>query len=74
MEIRCEVGLELAGERYRTRASDERHLDAWRSEDELWGEEVRPLGVGPLITVATNEPVDVAALASRVTALVPEQR
>jgi len=30
----------------------------------LWGSEVPPLGVGPLIEVNTAEPVDVAALAS----------
>lgn len=66
VEIRCRVDLGVARERYRRRVRDERHLDARRSEEELWGAEVAPLGVGPLIEVDTAEPVDVVALAERV--------
>lgn len=72
VEVRCEVGLALARERYRTRRRDERHLDAWRSEAELWGEEVAPLGVGPVVSVDTTVPVDVAVLAGRITALLSD--
>jgi predicted kinase len=66
VEIRCRVSVELARERYRHRRRDERHLDGLRTEDELWGEEVHPIGVGPLVTVDTAAPVDVTALADQV--------
>jgi predicted kinase len=66
VEIRCRVDITVARERYRRRIRDERHLDALRSEEELWGTEVAPLGVGPLIEVDTAKPVDIAALADRV--------
>lgn len=66
VEIRCRVPVEIARQRYRDRQRDERHLDAERTEQELWGEEVAPLGVGPLITVDTTGTVDVSALAETV--------
>jgi predicted kinase len=71
VEIRCDVDIDLARERYRNRRRDQRHLDALRTEEELWSNEVPPLGVGPLITVDTSEPVDLLALANRVRALIP---
>jgi hypothetical protein len=71
VEIRCEVDLDLARERYRNRSRDQGHLDALRTEEELWSNEVLPLGVGPLITVDTSAPVDLLALANRVRASVP---
>jgi len=70
VEVRCQVGVDLVRQRYRTRRRDERHLDALRSEDELWGEQVPPLGIGPLLSVDTSQPVDVAAVAARVRGLV----
>ena len=51
VEVRCRVSVELARERCRARQRDERHLDASRAEEELWGYDVSPLGVGPLINV-----------------------
>jgi predicted kinase len=66
VEVRCRVPIEVARQRYRRRSRDARHLDDLRSEDELWGSEVAPLGVGPLIEVDTSGPVDVAALARAV--------
>lgn len=66
VEVRCRVDVDTARERYRTRVRDERHLDGLRTEDELWGSEVPPLEVGPLIEVDTSQPVDAAALADRV--------
>jgi len=66
VEIRCRVSVELARERYRHRRRDERHFDELRTDDELWGEEVPPLGVGPLVTVDTDQPVDGTALASQI--------
>ena len=44
------------------------HLDLERSEDELWGAPVLPLGVGPLVEVGTRGPVDVPAVARRILA------
>lgn len=66
VEVRCRVPIEVARQRYATRRRDPRHLDALRDEDELWGHEVEPLGVGPLIEVDTTEPVDVRQLAARI--------
>ena len=68
VEVRCQVDLDVARERYRGRRRAGRHLDEQRSEDELWGEPVRPLGVGPLVIVDTTSPVDVPAVASQVRA------
>lgn len=68
VEVRCIVPVELARERYRARSTHRHagHLDADRDEGELWGTPVPPLGVGPVIDVATSAPVDVAALAAKV--------
>jgi predicted kinase len=66
VEIRCRVGVEVARRRYQRRVRDERHLDSQRTDDELWGEAIAPLGVGPLIEVDTTTAVDIEALASLV--------
>ena len=66
-EVRCEVPVDLAKARYRARAGQrhEGHLDGARTEDELWGEPSRPLGLGPVVAVDTSGPVDVPAVAAR---------
>ena len=66
IEVHCTVPLELARTRYRARASrrDAGHLDDARSDDELWGEPPRPLGLGPVVVVDTSGPVDIAELAA----------
>ena len=66
VEVRCRVSLELARKRYQQRVRDERHLDRLRTEEELWGAEVAPLGVGPLVEVDTTVPVDIAHVAEAV--------
>lgn len=66
VEVRCQVPVEVARERYRARRRDSGHLDDQRTEAELWGRPVAPLGVGPLLTLDTTNPVDVAALAARI--------
>lgn len=66
VEVRCRIPIGLARERYRRRIRDARHLDGLRTEAELWGEDVAPLGVGPLVEVDTTERVDVCALADRI--------
>jgi len=68
VEVRCQVERDVARERYRGRRRDDRHLDGQRTEDELWGEPVRPLGVGRLLVVDTTTPVDVPAFAKQVRA------
>lgn len=65
VEVRCQVELGVARERYANRRRDARHLDDQRTEDELWGEPVRPLGVGQLVVVDTSGPVDVPAVATQ---------
>ena len=67
--MRCLVPIEVARERYSGRVRDPRHLDALRAEDELWGQDVAPLGVGPLLEVDTSAPVDVARIAASVRSL-----
>ena len=64
VELRCRVPMEVARERYLHRARDSRHLDSLRVEAELWGEDVAPLGVGPLLHVETSDPVDVPRVAA----------
>jgi hypothetical protein len=66
VEVRCRVPIDVARRRYQERDRDSRHLDHLRSEEELWGGEVSPLGVGPLIEVDTSHPVDLPGLAEQV--------
>ena len=69
VEVRCLVARDVARRRYRNRVRDHRHLDVLRSEDELWGRPVAPLGVGPLVEVDTGARVDVPAVAARIRSL-----
>lgn len=71
VEVRCVVPVEVARARYRARAAGRHpgHLDHDRDEAELWGEPVRPLGVGPLIEVDTTVPADIEALAGAIRAV-----
>jgi len=64
IEVHCTVPLELARARYRDRAGQRQagHLDDVRSEQELWGEPSRPLGLGPVVMVDTSGPVDISEL------------
>jgi predicted kinase len=65
-EVHCTVPLDLARARYRARGARRHagHLDADRTDAELWGEPVRPLGLGPVITVDTSSPVNIPQLAA----------
>jgi predicted kinase len=71
VELRTVLSREEARSRYYARAGSRHpgHLDRERTEDELWGRPVTPLGVGPLVEVDTSRPVDVPALAGRLRAL-----
>lgn len=68
VEIRCVLDLDLARRRYYARAAARHHghLDLQRTDAELWGRPVHPLGVGPLIEVDTSGEVDVAGVAAEV--------
>lgn len=66
VEVRCQVSLDTARERYAKRQRGVGHLDDRRTEAELWGRPVAPLGVGPLIEVDAEQPVDVAGLAEMI--------
>lgn len=70
VEVRTTLPRELARERYLARAAGRHagHLDLERTEDELWGRPVAPLGAGPVIEVDTSGPIDVPALATRLRA------
>lgn len=63
IEVRCLVSRETARQRYAARNRGAGHLDDRRTADELWGRPVAALGVGPLIQIDTERPVDIAALA-----------
>jgi len=63
VEVRCLATLEVVRARYVARVRDPRHLDAARTEDELWGQRVAPLGVGRLFEVDTCRPVDIPLVA-----------
>ncbi|MFT4296238.1 MAG: AAA family ATPase [Micropruina sp.] len=73
VELRCTVPVEVARRRYRSRLRDPRHLDADRSEAELWGSPVEPLGVGPLIEVDTAHHIAIDRLAERVRATLTDE-
>jgi hypothetical protein len=68
VELRCVVPVEVARKRYYRRAAGRHagHLDLRRDEAELWGEPVRPLGIGPLVEVDTTGPLDVPLIAAAV--------
>ncbi len=67
-ELRCVVPVDVARSRYYARAAERHagHLDLQRDDAELWGEPVRPLGVGPLVEVDTTGPLDLTAIAAEV--------
>ncbi|WP_371521444.1 AAA family ATPase [Kitasatospora sp. NBC_01300] len=70
VEVWCRVPPELARQRYEARSRHAVHRDD-RPMDDLWAgwaAEGEPLGLGPVIEVDTDREVDVARLASAVTA------
>jgi predicted kinase len=66
IEVHCTVPVELAKARYRARAGQRHagHLDEARSDQELWGDPPRPLGLGPVMAVDTSGPLDIGGLAA----------
>ena len=65
-EVHCTIPRDLAQARYMARAATRHpgHLDAARTDEELWGEPSRPPGLGPVIDVDTSGPVDITRLAA----------
>lgn len=65
-EVHCIVPLDLARARYRARSASRHagHLDAARSDAELWGKPSRPPGLGPVIPVDTSRPAGTALIAT----------
>jgi adenylate kinase family enzyme len=66
LEVFCRCPRDLSLARYRQRSSLRHpgHLDADRSDDDLWNvQTANPIGAGwPVIEVDTSEPVDMASL------------
>jgi AAA domain len=76
VEVRCICSRTVALERYRQRAADRHagHLDSLRTDDELWNPLLlAPLGLGPVVTVDTTDPVDVGSVAADVRRRFDEQ-
>lgn len=69
VELWCEVPLQTAFERYRSRARHDAHADAGRQE-EWWAmaSSAEPLTGLPVVRVRTDQPVDVAAVAAQIDA------
>lgn len=71
VEVRCRVPVAVARRRYRERMPSRRtgDLQAQRPDSELWADVHRaPLGVGPVVWVDTDGPVDIAHVSDRVAA------
>lgn len=72
VEVFCRCDPAVAAARYRARAGSRPagHFDAVRTDDELWNAEVvEPVAGGwPVVEVATNEPVDLAAVVGQILA------
>jgi len=72
VEVWCDVDPELARHRYATRRRHRIHTDAARLAEspQLWSAstDAAPLGLGPVVRVPTDGPVDVAVVARAVTA------
>jgi len=71
VEVRCHVPVTVAQQRYRARMPTRRTGDvqAQHPDSELWASaHGEPLGVGPVVRVETDRPVDVAAVVEQVMA------
>jgi predicted kinase len=71
VEVRCRGPVAVAQQRYRARMPTRRTGDvqAQRPDRELWAAVHRePLGVGPVVRVPTDRPVDIAAVVAEVMA------
>jgi predicted kinase len=71
VEVHCQCPVDECMRRYaeRTPARHPVHIDSARNAAEGYARSARPAGLGPVITVDTTQPVDVAAVAAEVRAL-----
>jgi predicted kinase len=58
VEVHCTLPRDVAKARYQARRRHAGHLDAERSDKELWGEPPRSLGLGPVFQVDTSGEID----------------
>jgi predicted kinase len=67
VEVHCTLPRAVAKARYQARASHRHagHLDAERTDQELWPERPPSLGLGPAIQVDTTADVDLGRLVAR---------
>lgn len=65
-EVHCVLPRSLARSRYQARTAHRHagHLDRERSDAELWGLPSRSPGLGPVVSVDTSGPVDIARLSA----------
>jgi predicted kinase len=67
VEVRCVLPRDVAKARYQARAVHRHagHLDAERTDQELWGTPPPSLGLGPAVEVDTSADVDLGQLITR---------
>jgi hypothetical protein len=67
IEVHCVVPRDVARARYQARSGRRPagHLDAERSDQELWGEPPPSPGLGPVIRVETSGQVDIGRLSEK---------
>lgn len=67
IEVHCVVPRDVARARYQARSGRRPagHLDAERSDQELWGEPPPSPGLGPVIRVDTSGQVDIGRLSEK---------
>lgn len=70
VEVWCDVPVDVARGRYAVRQRHAIHNDTRQLADSWprWAAEAEPLGIGRVIMVRTDRPVDIAELAARVAA------
>jgi predicted kinase len=65
VEVHCVLPRDVAQARYQARHRHAGHLDAERTDQELWGESPPSPGLGPVIEVDTSAAVDLGPLITR---------
>jgi glucokinase len=78
VEVHCDCDIETAMTRFVTRKRHTGHLDVLRTPSEL-REQLRaaivvPLACGPVISVSTDETVDISAVVERIRGVYPRTR
>ncbi|MBT2449869.1 AAA family ATPase [Streptomyces sp. ISL-43] len=81
IEVFCDCDTTLVAERFHTRKRHPGHLDQNSTREQIddrvatWASHPGPLGLGgPVLTVDTSRPVDIAALGKEIGTLLPGER